>query len=322
MSAPQPTRAELMERIRASSKDAVVLAEMQRLGFWPNASGQPSLEAALIQREAELVKTLNDLQAELRQKGDPQTAIKLMRKERMQQARERRESNLQAAEKKRFDKATAWHATRDKQAGYLGIGVSAGLQAEVAPEKLNLRLAAQHLPLIEDAAALANAMGISAPELKFLCFHREVSSNTHYRRFSITKKTGGERIISAPMPRLKRAQYWLLDNVLTKVKCHPAAHGFITGKSIVSNAAPHCGKAVVVNLDLKDFFPSIAYPRIKGVFQALGYGEAVATQFALLCSENVSDELQIDGERFYVGGKARERVLPQEIGRASCRERV
>jgi RNA-directed DNA polymerase len=314
MSAPQnrqPTRAELIERIRTSSKEAVVLAEMQRLGFWPNDAAKPSLESALIQREAELVKTLDGLHADLRQKGDPKTAMKLMRKERMQRARERREVTAQALEKTRFEKATAWHAARDQQAGYLGAGASGGLRPEADPARLHARLAAQNLPLIDDAAALAKAVGISVPELKFLCFHREVASTTHYRRFALSKKSGGERIISAPMPRLKRAQYWLLDNVLAKVNCHSAAHGFVNGKSIVTNAAPHCGKAVVINLDLKNFFPSIAYPRVKGVFQALGYGEAVASQFALLCSENVADELQIDGERFYVGGKARDRVLPQ-----------
>ena len=66
MSTPQPnrspTRAELIERIRAASKDAVVLQEMQRLGFWPKDQGEPSLETALLQREAELQKALSDMQ--------------------------------------------------------------------------------------------------------------------------------------------------------------------------------------------------------------------------------------------------------------------
>jgi len=43
MSARQPTRAELIERIAASTKDAVVLDEMRRLGFWPADAGKPSL---------------------------------------------------------------------------------------------------------------------------------------------------------------------------------------------------------------------------------------------------------------------------------------
>ena len=113
------------------------------------------------------------------------------------------------------------------------------------------------------------------------------------------------------MPRLKRAQYWVLDQVLAKVPSHAAAHGFLPGRSIVTNATPHAGREVVINLDIQDFFPTITFPRIKGVFRGLGYDERVATMLALLCSENPCDELEVDGERFFVGGKGRDRVLPQ-----------
>ncbi|MGT2478343.1 hypothetical protein ACU4GR_04245 [Methylobacterium oryzae CBMB20] len=66
------------------------------------------------------------------------------------------------------------------------------------------------------------------------------------------------------MPRLKRAQYWILDALLAHAPVHAAAHGFVPGRSIVTNAAAHVGRDVVVNLDLKDFFPSLDYRRIKG----------------------------------------------------------
>lgn len=311
MSERQPTRAELLERIEASSKDAVVLAEMQRLGFWPADSGPPGIEATLIEREAELAQALNQLQAELHEKGDPQRALKAMRQERMARARERREATAQARERRRHERALRWHQARQQQAGYLGAGVSGGLQPQGLDDAAREKLRRHGLPELQTPQALAEAMGISLAELKFLSFHREVARTTHYRRFALPKKTGGERIISAPMPRLKRAQYWVLDQLLAKVPCHEAAHGFLAGRNIVSNAAPHCGQAVVINLDLKDFFPSIGYPRIKGVFAGLGYGEDVASVLALLCSENACDELQVDGERFYVGGKGRDRVLPQ-----------
>ena len=311
MSARQPTRAELIERIAASTKDAVVLDEMRRLGFWPADAGKPSLEAALIEREAELVQALNGLQATVRERGDPVAALKAMRKERMARAREQREATAQAREQKRHERALRWHEARQSHAGYLGQGVSGGLQAPADIETAQALLRERGLPPVATPQALAEAMGLSVAELKFLSYHREVARTTHYRRFALPKKTGGERLISAPMPRLKRAQYWVLDNVLAKVPCHAAAHGFVPGRSIVSNAAPHAGQGVVINLDLKDFFPSVAYPRIKGVFTALGYPESVATVLALLCSENVSDLLEVDGERFYVGGKGRDRVLPQ-----------
>lgn len=310
MSERQPTRAELIARIAASSKDAVVLKEMQRLGFWPDPAA-PTVEAVLIQREAELMKALGDLQGELLRNRDPEAALKAMRTQRMAEAKARREATAQARELARYERALQWQERSRHTIGYLGAGVSAGLQPRQEVQGSHEKLQRHGLPLLDSPQALADAMGVSVAELRFLSFHREVARTQHYRRFSLPKKTGGVRTISAPMPRLKRAQYWVLDNILAKVPCHDAAHGFLAGRSIVSNAAPHAGQGVVINLDLKDFFPSIAYPRIKGVFQALGYSEATATLLALLCSENVCDELQVDGERFFVGRKAHERVLPQ-----------
>ncbi|MPM53726.1 hypothetical protein SDC9_100495 [bioreactor metagenome] len=294
---------------------------MQRLGFWPKAQGQPEVAAELIHREGELQRELGELQRQLAVRRDPERALREMRKQRMKDAREKREVTKREQARLRFERAQAWHARRASHVGYLGPGVSAALHAadgdtkprrtreRVAPDLA--RLALHGLPALMSADQLAAAMGVSVAELRFLSFHREVARTHHYHSFTLPKKTGGERLISAPMPRLKRAQYWVLDNVLGKVAAHDAAHGFLAGRSIVSNARPHVGQDVVINLDVKDFFPSIAFGRIKGVFRHLGYGEAMATIFALLCSENRAQAWQVDGEHLFVGGKARERVLPQ-----------
>jgi RNA-directed DNA polymerase len=83
----------------------------------------------------------------------------------------------------------------------------------------------------------------------------------------------------------------------------------VRGRSIVSNAAPHAGRAVVVNLDLKEFFPSIPFRRVKGLFEAVGYGEHVATVLALLCTEPPRVPAELDGKVYHVAlGR---RVLPQ-----------
>lgn len=304
--ASEPTRAQLYERLRTSSKDEVVLSEMQRLGFWPADSAAPSVEAALIRREAELSLALQELGRELHAVQDPVAALKALHKERMAQARARREETRQRRARERFERAQAWHQRRQHQLLYLGAGVSAGLNhASSDPE----RLAQRALPPLHEANDLAQAMGLDLSELRFLAFERKVSRISHYRRFALPKKTGGERIISAPMPRLKRAQYWILDNLLARAALHPAAHGFVPARSIVSNALPHVGQAVVINLDLKNFFPSIAMPRIKGIFREFGYSEQVATTLALLCTEAPSDEVTVDGETFFVAHE--QRALPQ-----------
>lgn len=116
-------------------------------------------------------------------------------------------------------------------------------------------------------------------------------------------------MIAAPMPRLKKVQYWILQNICNKVPLHAAANGFVTGKSIVTNAQPHVAKNVVVNMDVKDFFPSVHFKRVKGLLQQLGYAEKIATILALLCTEAPTDEVSIDGKNYFV--QKGNRVLPQ-----------
>ncbi|QLE39767.1 RNA-directed DNA polymerase [Nostoc sp. C052] len=151
---------------------------------------------------------------------------------------------------------------------------------------------------------IAFAMGISLEKLRFLA--TSTSLIKHYLPFKISKKTGGERIISAPKPELKAAQRWILENILEKLEIHNAAHGFCKNRSIVTNAKPHIGANVIVNLDLKNFFQSISYNRVKELFCGLGYSEPTATIFGLICT---TAEIAINGQINYTASENRH--LPQ-----------
>ncbi|MEO7766235.1 MAG: retron St85 family RNA-directed DNA polymerase, partial [Ferruginibacter sp.] len=153
------------------------------------------------------------------------------------------------------------------------------------------------------------AMGIELKELRFLAFNRKVSTVSHYRKFYMTKKSGGKRLISAPMPRLKKVQYWILENILNKVPLHKAVNGFVSNRSIVTNAQPHVGKGLVLNMDVKDFFPSVHFKRVKGLLHQLGYSEKIATILSLICTEAATDEVAIDNKNYFV--HKGNRVLPQ-----------
>ncbi|MBO4379752.1 MAG: RNA-directed DNA polymerase [Muribaculaceae bacterium] len=107
-----------------------------------------------------------------------------------------------------------------------------------------------------------------------------------YRSFQIPKKSGGTRTISAPCKSLK---YILrIVNILLQAVHKPstAAKGFVPRLSIVDNAAPHVGKNYVLNLDLKDFFPSISEARVRARLMAkpFNFTDEVATTLAGLCS--------------------------------------
>ena len=106
-----------------------------------------------------------------------------------------------------------------------------------------------------------------------------------YKLFSIPKKTGGTREICAPISSIKFYQRNLADVLLNIYNTKVCVHGYARGKSIKTNAAVHRGKRWVVNLDLKNFFPSIHFGRVRGVFKSkpFEFSDEVATTLAKIC---------------------------------------
>ena len=91
--------------------------------------------------------------------------------------------------------------------------------------------------------------------------------------------------IEAPKPFLKAVQRRLLETLLYQAHPHEKAHGFFPGRSILSNATEHTGKAWVLSCDLKDFFPSTKQTKVEAVLKRFhGFGEeARAAVLRLVC---------------------------------------
>ena len=87
-----------------------------------------------------------------------------------------------------------------------------------------------------------------------------------YKTYKIRKKSGKMRVITAPNPILKECQREIMD-YLSTVPLSEYAHGFIEGRSIVSNAKNHVNKKYVLNIDLKDFFPSVNREMVESLFE-------------------------------------------------------
>jgi retron-type reverse transcriptase len=127
------------------------------------------------------------------------------------------------------------------------------------------------LPVITQLAELREQLGIKSPnQLGYFLLASEQRDGP-YTRFTIPKRGGGERVICAPKKQLRWVQRRILDLILAKVPPHPAAHGFVTGRSTVTGAGQHRGAALLVKFDLADFFPTIHYHRVLGLFASLGY---------------------------------------------------
>ena len=118
----------------------------------------------------------------------------------------KQQKKQEAAERKRLH---AEAVARRKQTDiiFLGRGVSRGL----ADRRANVeKLAAAGLPVLATPADVAAAMGISIPRLRWLAFHNEAATRTHYVRFTVPKKSGGTRELAAPHRDLRRCQEWIL----------------------------------------------------------------------------------------------------------------
>jgi RNA-directed DNA polymerase len=300
------TRQEIYDRIRDSSKDEYILEEMIRLGFWASNQDLPNDPAAEILRRGEIQRELDTLRTENRRIHNEEALKKAALLQRMAESKQKQQETKARREQARQDRAAAWADKQNHTITYLGADVSHGLNQV---ESNLVRLQADRLPILQTGTDVANAMGISLSQLRFLAFSRRVSTVSHYIRFQIPKKTGGVRAISAPLPRLKQAQQWILDNILEQIVLHPSAHGFRRGRSIVTNAQPHVGALVVINLDLENFFSSISYRRVKGIFGSLGYSEAVATILGLICTEPDVTQIEMDGRNYYLAQT--DRHLPQ-----------
>ncbi len=231
-----------------------------------------------------------------------EAAVQAQKEER---ARIKAQKKAEAAERKqKRAEAIAWRKANDIV--FLGRGVSGRLGERTGRDEDLLRAG---LPVMSTPAELARALGLPVSRLRWLAFHAEVATRTHYIQFTIPKKSGGQRTLSAPHRSLALAQRWIFEQIVSKLPAEPAAHGFLPGRSILTNARPHAGRAVVVNLDLEGFFPSIGFPRVRKVFERIGYSPAVSTILALLCTECPRKTVILEGTTYHVATGPR--GLPQ-----------
>jgi retron-type reverse transcriptase len=113
---------------------------------------------------------------------------------------------------------------------------------------------------------LARRVGVSKEQLVAVA-----NARRNYRWHAIPKKDGGRRIVYTPQPELKDIQRRLLRKVFARLKVHPAACGFVRGRSVVDHAARHVGKKIVVKIDIQEFFASTSWERVSTYLKRLGW---------------------------------------------------
>lgn len=161
-----------------------------------------------------------------------------------------------------------------------------------------------HLKALKTAATLSDVailLGVLPSMLSYQLYKRPKA--TVYTKFSIPKRFGGTREISAPNKDLKLLQHRL---ALILTECYGEirasrghhenisrpgiAHAFKRDHSILTNGRPHVARRRVFNIDLQDFFGTINFGRVRGYFisnKHFSLNPKVATVIAqIACTEN------------------------------------
>ena len=136
------------------------------------------------------------------------------------------------------------------------------------------------VPVIFDREHLSLLLGVPSEQLNRIIF----GESSYYRHVTIPKKSGGERELDIPTTTLKNIQRWILDNILDRISTSSCSFGFKKHNSILDNASRHLGKTCVINMDIKDFFPSISFAQVFNVFSYYGYTKEVSFTLSKLCT--------------------------------------
>lgn len=134
-----------------------------------------------------------------------------------------------------------------------------------------------------DKRSLANVLDV---EFKTLMYNLHIiSDNNKYTEFEVKKKNGNTRQICAPTSGIKYIQRNLADILLNIYNAKACVHGFVKEKGIKTNAQTHVKKKILINIDLKDFFYSINFGRVLGLFKSFpfNFNQEVATTLAQIC---------------------------------------
>ena len=177
------------------------------------------------------------------------------------------------------------------------LGEYLDLSTDQAPEKLNQR----QLPLLKTPEDLANWLQKPLGTVAWLTDYFNEARRpidvrkAHYRYTWKRKRAGGYRLIESPLPMLKEVQEQILDEILDRIPVHPTAHGFCTGRSIVTNAKPHIGQRIVVKMDLDNFYTRVRFSRVVAIYRSIGYSREVAIWLAKLTTSAIPGNLEFPG---------------------------
>lgn len=284
-------------------------------GFFPSIKKIADEIAKVYKEKNEIANKLRELKKEYNSSWDEERIRKDIAQRIMKESKERREQRKKQLELLKEQKSLEWKKKKENNIVYIGNGYSSMLHYKSGNQD---RLTACGLPIINTDKELADFLGVEYKVLRFLAYHRDVVTMDHYHHYKIPKRNGGTRNIAAPKKVLKSVQKKILEGILEKFASQSnsnnyisySAHGFIKGRSVVTGANAHEKSPVLlINMDIEDFFPTITFQRVRGMFMGFGYSGYIASLLAMLCTYCERMEIEVNGKRKFVATTGR--ILPQ-----------
>lgn len=126
----------------------------------------------------------------------------------------------------------------------------------------------------KDLASIADYLGFAPQHIFYLvedpdrCYVSiEIPKNSDPTKF---------RKLDIPISELKGVQRAINNKILSEFAVDKCVHSYVTARSILTAAREFCPGRAVLKVDIKDFFPSITFVRVLGLFKALGFSDAAS----------------------------------------------
>ena len=147
------------------------------------------------------------------------------------------------------------------------------------------------LPRFENLRQFASHLGLTATGLDWLAKNERRTLPSHYSFQWVPKRDGMNRLIESPKQLLKQVQRIILQDVLSRIPVHDAAHGFYPGRSVLGYVHPHVGQTACLRMDLKNFFPSIRGNRVYGIFYNAGFDQVISQKLTRLTTVSTPSKI-------------------------------
>lgn len=267
--------------------------ELNELGLWPKTISPPDPQA--LERIYKIDLDLFKRKTHLSVPDD--VSIDQLREDYIKKSKIIRANKRENTSKNKSRRKKMWKNLKEISFQHLGTGVSALLDQR---EENTEQILDQKLPSIPTAKELEDLLEMDKDKIRYIIYHRRTNQFSNYVNFDIPKLQGGVREISAPKPYLKELQYIIKEKILDNIPLPEHVTGFREGMSILDNAKRHLGATVIINVDIKNFFHSINFYRIRKFFHTLGYSGEISTALALICTKQKEKSVVIKDKKIFV----------------------